>query len=131
MFLAIIYIFGVGSNLISAALQQGYLLIDTAEFYNNEDDVGTGIKQSGKQREEVYVISKWWPSNEGAKGAIKSLDNCLKQFVAVPFLCIYSISFVSLDSNYVDLYMIHAPKEGYCGEAYQALSDAKKEGKIK
>ncbi|CAF4338712.1 unnamed protein product, partial [Adineta steineri] len=114
LFPAHIYIFIAGSNLIAAALQLGYLLIDTAEFYNNEHNVGIAIKQSGKKREEVFVISKWWPSNAGAKGAMKSLDQCLK----------------NLDSNYVDLYMIHAPKDGHCADAYRALIDAKKEGKI-
>jgi diketogulonate reductase-like aldo/keto reductase len=121
----------VGSDLIAAALQQGYLLIDTAEFYNNEHSVGIAIKQSSKKREEVFVISKWWPSSDGAKGAIKSLDQCLKKFVVSTFLSICSVCFASLESNYVDLYMIHAPKDGYCGDAYRALIDAKKEGKIK
>ncbi|CAF1503460.1 unnamed protein product [Adineta steineri] len=36
-----------------------------------------------------------------------------------------------LESNYVDLYMIHAPKDHHCADAYQALLDAKKQGKIK
>jgi diketogulonate reductase-like aldo/keto reductase len=120
-----------GSDLIAVGLQQGYRLIDTAEFYNNEHSVGAGIKKSGKKREEVFVISKWWPTSEGANGAIKSLDNCLKKFVVATFLCICLISFASLESNYVDLYMIHAPKEGCCGDAYRTLIDAKKEGKIK
>ncbi|CAM4863385.1 unnamed protein product [Rotaria socialis] len=118
----VIPMFGLGvyriddncSGVIAAALKQGYLLIDTAEFYNNEISVGIGIQQSGKKREEIFVISKWWPTNEGANGALKSLDLCLK----------------NLQSHYVDLYMIHAPKDGYCRDAYQALMGAKKEGKI-
>ncbi|CAF3133954.1 unnamed protein product [Rotaria socialis] len=119
----VIPMFGLGvyriddncSGVIAAALKQGYLLIDTAEFYNNEISVGIGIQQSGKKREEIFVISKWWPTNEGANGALKSLDLCLK----------------NLQSHYVDLYMIHAPKDGYCRDAYQALMGAKKEGKIR
>ncbi|CAF1524240.1 unnamed protein product, partial [Rotaria sordida] len=110
----VIPMFGLGSNIIAAALTQGYLLIDTAEFYNNEQSVGVGIKQSNKKREEVFVISKWWPTSEGANSALRSLNNCLE----------------NLESNYVDLYMIHAPKGGCCADAYQALSEAKKEGKI-
>ncbi|CAF1423097.1 unnamed protein product, partial [Rotaria magnacalcarata] len=103
------------SDLIAAALDQGYSLIDTAEFYNNERDVGVAIKQSSRRREDVFVISKWWPTSAGAKGVMDSLDNCLKH----------------LESSYVDLYMIHAPKDGCCAEAYRALTQAKKEGKIK
>jgi diketogulonate reductase-like aldo/keto reductase len=75
----------IGSNMIATALRQGYLLIDTAEFYNNEHSVGLAIKQSNKKREEVFVISKWWPTSEGAKGAIKSLDQCLKKLVVGNF----------------------------------------------
>ncbi len=121
----------VGSDLIAAALQQGYSLIDTAEFYKNEHSVGVGIKQSGKKREEVFVVSKWWPTSEGAKGAIQSLDTCLKKFVFTSFLSIRSIFICSLESTYVDLYLIHVPKDGSCGDAYRALIEAKKQGKIK
>ncbi|CAF1588677.1 unnamed protein product [Rotaria sordida] len=82
---------------------------------DNNCTVGIGIQQSGKKREDVFIISKWWPTSEGANGARRSLDHCLK----------------NLKSNYVDLYMIHAPKDGCCGDAYRALIDAKKEGKIR
>jgi len=53
-------------------------LIDTAEFYNNEAGVGSGLKKSGKKREDIFIVSKWWPSNEGAKGALRTLDTCLQ-----------------------------------------------------
>jgi diketogulonate reductase-like aldo/keto reductase len=88
----------LGSDLIAAALQLGYSLIDSAEFYNNEHSVGIGIKQSGKKREEVFVISKWWPTSEGAKGAIKSLDNCLKKFVYLLVFFIFTL-FLFVVSN--------------------------------
>ena len=67
----------IGSELVAAAIQHGYQLIDTAEFYYNEDGVGKGLKLSGKQRDEIFVVSKWWPSSEGATGALKSLEHCL------------------------------------------------------
>ncbi|CAF4970057.1 unnamed protein product, partial [Rotaria magnacalcarata] len=119
------------SDLIAAALDQGYSLIDTAEFYNNERDVGVAIKQSSRRREDVFVISKWWPTSAGAKGVMDSLDNCLKQFAFNTFIFIFTFAIFSLESSYVDLYMIHAPKDGCCAEAYRALTQAKKEGKIK
>lgn len=75
----IIYIF-IGPDLVATAIKQGYRLIDTAEFYHNEDGVGGGVKQSGKQRQDIFIVSKWFPSAEGAKGALRSLDRCLKGF---------------------------------------------------
>ncbi|CAF1104457.1 unnamed protein product [Rotaria sp. Silwood1] len=103
------------TDLVAEAIHQGYRLIDTAEFYANEDGVGNGIKQSGKKREDIFVVSKWWPSSAGAKGALKTLDHCLK----------------SIQSNYVDLYLLHAPQGGHCAGAYRALLEAKKQGKIR
>jgi diketogulonate reductase-like aldo/keto reductase len=95
LFIGNVCILIAGSDLIAAALQQGYSLIDSAEFYKNEHSVGIGIKQSGKKREEVFVISKWWPTSEGAKGVMKSLDNSLKEFVFNSFLSICSIPFIA------------------------------------
>ncbi|CAF0859170.1 unnamed protein product [Adineta steineri] len=103
------------ADLVAAAIDNGYKLIDTAEFYHNEEGVGSGLKQSGKKREDIFIVSKWFPSAQGAKGALKALDHCLK----------------GLQSNYVDLYLFHAPQGGHCAEAYRALLDAKKQGKIR
>lgn len=72
--------FSLGPSLVAAAINQGYRLIDTAEFYHNEDGVGRALKLSGQKREDIFVVSKWWPSAEGAKGALKSLDRCLNRF---------------------------------------------------
>ena len=69
-------------------------MIDTAEFYHNEDGVGNALKLSGKKREDVFVVSKWWPSAEGAPGAIKTLDRCLKGFLFIKF----EMMFISNDS---------------------------------
>ncbi|CAF1127874.1 unnamed protein product [Rotaria sordida] len=119
----VIPLFGLGvylidnncTDVVAAAINQGYRLIDTAELYGNEHGVGNGIKQSGKKREDIFVVSKWWPSSEGAKGALQTLDHCLN----------------SLQSNYIDLYLLHAPQGGHCAEAYRALLEAKKQGKIR
>jgi hypothetical protein len=82
--------FSLGPELVAAAINQGYRLIDTAEFYHNEEGVGSGWKQSGKKREDVFIVSKWWPSAEGAKGAIKTLDRCLKGFFLIK-ICFFSV----------------------------------------
>lgn len=109
-------------------------MIDTAEFYYNEEGVGSGVKQSGKNREDIFIVSKWWPSNEGAKGALKTLDRCLKGFETKMKIDSFNsvlYSHFSLQSNYVDLYLLHAPQGGHCAEAYRALLEAKKQGKIR
>ena len=69
----------VGADLVAAAINHGYRLIDTAEFYHNEEGVGLGLQKSGTKREEMFVVSKWWPSREGASGALKSLNHCLNR----------------------------------------------------
>jgi methylglyoxal/glyoxal reductase len=124
----------IGPELVAAAIKQGYRLIDTAEFYDNEQGVGHGLKQSGRKREEIFVVSKWWPSSTGAKGALATLDRCLTRWLIdesiVHVDCLF-IYVVSLQSTYVDLYLLHAPQGGHCAEAYRALLDAKKHGKIR
>ncbi|CAF0919622.1 unnamed protein product [Didymodactylos carnosus] len=102
-------------HLIHAALDKGYRLLDTAELYHNEAGVGDGLKKSGLAREDVFIVSKWFPSNEGAEGAKKALSTCLK----------------NLKSDYVDLYLLHAPQGGKCAEAYRALLDCKKNKQIR
>jgi 2,5-diketo-D-gluconate reductase A len=127
-----LFFHSLGPDLVATAINQGYRLIDTAEFYYNEEGVGSGLKQSGKKREEVFIVSKWWPSAEGAKGALKSLEHCLKRFFSVEIRILFFLSlYFSLQSNYVDLYLLHAPQGGHCAEAYRALLDAKKQGKIR
>ena len=69
----------LGVELIASAINHGYRLIDTAEFYENEDAVGQALKVSGKNREDIFIVSKWWPVPEGAKSALKTLDRCLKK----------------------------------------------------
>lgn len=83
--------FSLGPALVSAAINQGYRLIDTAEFYHNEDGVGRALKLSGQKREDIFVVSKWWPSAEGAKGAMKSLDRCLSRFHFQLFKSFFSL----------------------------------------
>lgn len=76
---------------VRRALEIGYRLVDTAEFYNTEQDVGRAVKDSGLAREEVFVISKIWLSS-----FIKpeqAIENSLRR----------------LDMDYVDMYLIHWP----------------------
>ena len=49
-------------NSVYEALKMGYPMIDTANAYMNEKAVGRGIKRSGVRREDVYLVTKLWPS---------------------------------------------------------------------
>ena len=85
----------LGPDLVAAAINQGYRMIDTAEFYHNEEGVGSGLKQSGKKRDDVFIVSKWLPSAEGAKGALNALDHCLKRFFfPIKFYLFFLMSFL-------------------------------------
>src|SRR5690349_3886180 len=77
-------------NAVRWALEAGYRLIDTAKLYGNEKSVGKAIRDSGIPREEIFVTTKFWPSDLRVAAAFER-------------------SFKRLDLDYVDLYLIHFP----------------------
>lgn len=99
---------------VKKALETGYRLIDTAEFYNNEEAVGAAIKESGIKREEIFVTTKVWVSNYGEQKTIEAFNRSLKK----------------LGLDYIDMYMIHWPYGDYL-KAYQVLESLYKDQKIK
>ena len=96
---------------VESALASGYRLIDTANAYMNERAVGRGIKNSGLKREEVFLESKLWPTVYTRESAV---DEMLER----------------LDTDYVDLLLIHQPAGDYIA-GYKALEKAVKDGKAK
>ncbi len=96
------------------ALNAGYRLIDTAQSYFNESEVGEAIVESGIPREELFITSKVWIDNYGYDKCRKSVLESLKK----------------LKIDYIDLMLLHQPFSDYYG-AYRALEDLYKEGKIK
>lgn len=97
---------------VVSALQNGYTLIDTANAYMNEKAVGRAIKVSGKQRSEIYLSTKLWPSVYAT--ADQAIDETLAR----------------LDTDYIDLLFLHQPVGDYIG-AYKAMERAVKSGKVK
>lgn len=99
---------------VKNALKIGYRLIDTAACYGNEKAVGDAIRESQLTREELFISSKVWIQKDGYEGTkqtfMKSLDN--------------------LQTDYIDLYLIHMPYGDYHG-SWRALEELYKEGKIK
>ncbi|XP_064597625.1 uncharacterized oxidoreductase YtbE-like isoform X2 [Liolophura sinensis] len=105
---------GEAEKAVIHALQYGYRLIDTAEFYSNEADVGRGVKKAGLKREDVFVVSKIWDAN--------GYDYCRKLF---------NEAFKKMDIGYIDLYLIHSPMgSDNCG-TYRAMLDLQKQGLIR
>ena len=78
---------------VATALSTGYRHIDTARLYENEDEVGTAIAKSGVPRDEVFVTTKVWNSDQGYDTTLAAFDKSLDR----------------LGFDYVDLYLIHWP----------------------
>ncbi|XP_052080624.1 uncharacterized oxidoreductase YtbE-like isoform X2 [Mytilus californianus] len=72
---------GVAEKAVEYALSKGYHLIDTAEFYGNEADVGMGVKKSGLNREDIFVVTKLW--DNGFSRCKKIFNRSLKISVGV------------------------------------------------
>lgn len=97
---------------VSEALQVGYRSIDTAQAYANEEGVGNAIRKSGIPREELFITTKVWISNAGYDKAKASIVESLNK----------------LQTDYVDLLLIHQPFNDYYG-TYRAMEEAYKAGK--
>lgn len=97
---------------VSAALERGVRLIDTAHAYGNEESVGEAIRGSGVPREDIFVITKLYPDQfANAEAAIAE-------------------ALEKLDIGYIDLMLLHHPGTGDVA-AYQAMEEAVGEGKIR
>lgn len=90
---------------VKYALNIGYRSIDTASLYANEKGVGIGLKESCIKREDLFITSKVWNSEQGYKSTLKAFDRSLKK----------------INTDYLDLYLIHWPVEGKYKETWKAL----------
>ena len=99
---------------VSDALSVGYRMIDTAQAYYNEEGVGRAVKKSGIPREELFLVSKVWISNAGYEKAKASIGESLRK----------------LQTDYIDLLLIHQPFNDYYG-TYRAMEEAYKAGKLR
>lgn len=99
---------------VRTALELGIRHIDTAVAYFNEQEVGEAVKDSGIPRKDIWITSKMWLQDFKYEDAKKSIETSLKK----------------LGGDYIDLYLIHQPY-GPVDEAWQAMEEAKKAGKIR
>jgi methylglyoxal/glyoxal reductase len=102
-------------NAVKSALSIGYRSIDTAALYKNEEGVGQAIKDSGVPREEIFLTTKVWNSDQGYESTLRAFENSLKR----------------LGVDYVDLYLIHWPVAGKYKETWRALEDLYETGKAR
>lgn len=98
---------------VADALSVGYRLIDTAQAYFNEEGVGAAIAKSGIPREEIFLVTKVWISNNGEEKAASSIDESLRK----------------LRTDYIDLLLIHQAYGDVFG-TWRAMEKAYKAGKV-
>lgn len=97
------------------AVQVGYRLIDTSQGYFNEEQVGNAMKNCGVARDELFLTTKMWVYSEpGYEKAKVAIDESLRK----------------LQTDYIDLMLIHQPFADYYG-SYRAMEEAYKAGKIR
>jgi len=82
-------------KVVSEALAMGYRHIDTAQVYQNEEEIGDAVKQSGIDRDELFITTKLWHTNLDHDSVLQSSEESLK----------------SLKTPYVDLLLIHWPNQ--------------------
>lgn len=110
-------------NAVRHALKTGYRHVDTAAFYRNENLVGAAIRDSGIKREDVFVTTKLWNTDQGYDSTLKAFEKSL----------------TALNLDYVDLYLIHWPiPTGHAhdyrqlnADSWRAMLRLKNEGVIK
>lgn len=103
------------SAVFQAAIDAGYRHFDTAQFYDNEDLLGTAIKQMGLNREELFITSKIKLPNFGEKRTARSVDESLAE----------------LQTGYIDLMLLHFPVTILRKNSWRALEDAKAAGRVR
>ncbi|MCM3125409.1 MULTISPECIES: aldo/keto reductase [unclassified Mesobacillus] len=100
---------------VKAALKNGYKSIDTAAVYKNEEGVGQAIKEAGVAREELFITTKVWNSDQGYESTLQAFETSLEK----------------LGLDYLDLYLIHWPVAGKYKETWKALEKLYKDGRVR
>ena len=101
-------------SVIEAALAAGYRAIDTAAVYGNESGVGIGASESDVKREEIFLTTKVWNTDQGYDATLRAADSSLKR----------------LKTEYIDLYLIHwpMPNQDKYVATWKALNRLRTEG---
>lgn len=102
---------------VTKAIEVGYRSIDTAMIYENEKGVGKALKQTSVPREELFITTKVWNSDQGYENTLRAFDESLER----------------LGLDYVDLYLIHWPTPEFDQyvDTYKALEKLYHDGRVK
>ncbi|NHU85570.1 aldo/keto reductase [Kocuria sp. JC486] len=102
---------------VATALETGYRHIDTAAIYGNEEGVGRAIAASGVPREEIFLTTKLWNTDQGYDSALAAFDQSLER----------------LGTDYVDLYLIHwpCPENGLYRDSWEAFRSLRESGRAR
>lgn len=90
---------------VKDALDLGYRHIDTASVYKNEEGVGRGIKESSVVREDIFLVTKVWNSEQGYNTTLQSFEDSINR----------------LQVDYLDLFLVHWPVKGKYKDTWRAL----------
>ncbi len=104
----------VAIEAVKWALQEGYRLIDTASFYGNEAEIGRAIKESSIPREDLFITTKVWDTEQGYDETFKAFER----------------SVINLQMDYIDLYLIHWPRAKRL-KTWKAMEELYEQGSAK
>ncbi len=114
-----------GSEIIKNAINEGYRHLDTAAFYDNEEEVAEAIKNSGVKREDLFITSKVWKTELGYDKTMRSFEESLRR----------------LQTDYLDLFLIHWPRNNFDindeswkeldKQSWKAMEDLYAQGRVK
>lgn len=90
---------------MTTAIDTGYIAIDTASLYNNEVEVGEAVKASNVKREDLFITSKVWNTDQGYDETLRAFETSLKK----------------LDMDYLDLYLTHWAVPDKFKDTYRAI----------
>lgn len=100
---------------VKAAIKNGYISIDTAAIYGNEEGVGQAIKESGVRREDLFITTKLWNSEQGYESTLAAFETSMNK----------------LGLDYLDLYLIHWPGKDKYKETWKAFEKLYKDGRVR
>ncbi|MFD1676328.1 aldo/keto reductase [Alicyclobacillus fodiniaquatilis] len=102
-------------NAVHHAIELGYRSIDTAALYENEASVGQAVRSSGLKREEIFLTTKVWNTDQGFENTLRAFETSRKK----------------LNVDYVDLYLIHWPGRDKFKDTWRALEKLYREKYIR
>jgi diketogulonate reductase-like aldo/keto reductase len=100
---------------VSDALEIGYRHIDTASVYRNEEEVGKALKETNVSREELFITTKVWDTEQGYESTLRAYDKSLQ----------------ALQLDYADLYLVHWPVRSLRKDTWKALEKIYEEGRVR